>query len=332
MKILLVLPLEPWFKGGVENVVKEYSTELKKHHQLTLVCTSTKLNQSIVKKTWNEISVIICKSYIDVLRLSPILISYIRKNAKFYDILVIHNYSKMIPAELLYFRKDISVPIVFTPHFHSKGSTISLQMYRMVYDLIFRKFFLPKIDAFHFVSQAERAEFIRKFPITKINLVIYNGINVEKFNGIIKDKERQVEQSLLFVGRLEKYKNIEYVIRSLEFLPDTYKLYIIGKGPYRANLERVIVNRKLEKRVVLLGSVSDEDYVMWMKNTSLFIHPSTIESFGLTALEAIASGLKCVVNTQSYGLQELAALFKKEIIGMKMEKGKEKELANIIKE
>ena len=238
----------------------------------------------------------------------------------------------MIPAELLAFKKEIPVPIVFTPHFHSKGSTVSLRIYRMFYDLIFRKFFLQKIDAFHFVSQAERAEFISKFPITKTNIVIYNGINVEKFKAIMKEKQWQPEQSLLFVGRLEKYKNIEYVLRTLEFIPNNYKLYIIGKGPYRAKLEKIIVNRRLKKRVVLLGSVSDEDYVMWMKRSSLIIQPSTIESFGLTALEAIASGLKCVVNTNSYGLQELAVLFKKEIIGIKMEKKKEKELANIIKE
>ena len=330
MKILLVLPLNPWFKGGVENVVKEYSKKLMKSHSLTIVCTSTNISAKIQKIQWMNVSVIICKSYIGILRLSPELISYVRKEANRYDILVIHNYSTLIPAEILAFKKEIHIPVVFTPHFHSKGSSLPLQIYRQIYDALFRKFFLGKIDAFQFVSKTEKSEFTRKFPIQKPYKVIYNGINVKRFRLEKSDKVHSNEKIILFVGRLEKYKNIEYVLKALQYIPEMYKFYIIGEGSYHENIKKLVQKLKLRTRVVLLGSVTDLEYVNWMRKASLFVQPSTIESFGLTVLEALASGVKCIVNTNSYGLQELQMKFQKEIIGLKMTKGTEKKLSDLI--
>ena len=332
MKIVIVLPLTPWFRGGVENVVKEYCKELKEANLITIICTSTKIKNKIHKKKWMGIQVVICKSYIGILRISPVLVSYVRKHVYNYDILVIHNYSTLLPAQILTFKKEITVPIVFTPHFHSKGSSLPLQVYRLVYDGVFKKLFLKKIDAFQFVSRTERSEFIRKFPIKMPNTVIYNGINVSRFTHSNENLKSSNEKNILFVGRLEKYKNVEYVIKALTYLPKTFKLYVIGKGPYEIILKKLVIEHGLEKRVVFLGSVNDEQYVNWMKKTALFIQPSTIESFGLTAIEAVASGVKCIVNTNSYGLQELQKLFNNEIIGMKMDKGKERELATLIEE
>lgn len=332
MKILLVLPLGPWYKGGVENVVNEVSKELKKNNLLTLVCTDTKLRHAFEKKIWNGIPVIVCKSYVGIFRISPGLVGYIRKHVNQFDILVIHNYSTLLPAQILAFRKEITVPIVFTPHFHAKGSSKVLQFYRIVFDKLFRKFFIQNIDAFQFVSKTERIEFTRKFPIDKPNKVIYNGINITKFHTDSKEKLDKNEIILLFVGRLEKYKNIGFVIKSLTYLPDAYKFYIIGEGPYKSVLEKLIDDLQLEKRIRLLGQLNDNEYVKWINKADLFIQPSTIESFGLTVLEALASGVKCIVNTNSYGLMELQYLFKNEIKGLNMVDGKEHELAELIKQ
>lgn len=331
MKLLIVLPLEPWFKGGVEKVVKEYSKCLQKDHEITILCTRTNFKKKIQKKQWMNIQVLIFKSYAGILRIAPDLVKYVKLNARNFDLLVIHNYSTMLPAQILWFKSNIQIPIVLTPHFHTQGSTVALRVFRVYYDLAFRKIFLKRIDAIQFVSRTEKSEFMRKFPVTMQHTVVYNGINIERFAKIVKEQKGEKEKIILCVGRLEKYKNIQFVMRTLENLPGEFILVVIGTGPFEKSLKELTLKLKLEKRVEFLGAVEDLEYNRWLSKSGIYIQPSTIESFGMTTLEAVASGIRSIVNTKAYGLREVQSLFSNDIIGLKMVKGTEKELAEIIK-
>ena len=73
---------------------------------------------------------------------------------------------------------------------------------------------------------------------------------------------------------------------------------IVGEGPERAKLETLIAENHLGDCVILEGSkVNPYPY---MKYAALFVHPSYVESQGLTILEAMAFGIPCVV-TKSRG-------------------------------
>ena len=331
MKLLIILPLEPWFKGGVENVVKEYSRYLRKNHELTLLCTGASMKKSMKKKIWMGIPVIIFKSYGGILRISPKLVWYVRRIGKNFDLVVIHNYSTLLPAQVIWFKKEIPIPVVLTPHFHTQGSTTLLKVFRSIYDPFFKKIFLKRIDAVQFVSRTEKAEFTRKFSVKVPYKVIYNGINVERFTKIEKEQKEAEEKIILCAGRIEKYKNIQYMVRTLQYLPEEFKLVIIGTGSYEKKLKKLVLKLNMENRVKFLGSVGDQEYDKWLRKSGIYVQPSKIESFGLTTIEAVASGIRSIVNIQAYGLKEVQGLFPNEIIGLEMVKGKERDLVETIK-
>ena len=84
-----------------------------------------------------------------------------------------------------------------------------------------------------------------------------------------------------------------------------YTLVICGDGPYKEHLERLI--RKLDLDTVqLLGWVTDERLRYEYETASIFVLPSSAESFGIVLLEAMASGC-AIITTNITGCVEVVA-------------------------
>jgi len=67
---------------------------------------------------------------------------------------------------------------------------------------------------------------------------------------------------------------------------------------FRDDLERRIREARLEDRIVFLGDLSDSDIKLWYRRVSLCVAPSRSEGFGLTPLEAMASGAAAVASRE----------------------------------
>jgi len=80
------------------------------------------------------------------------------------------------------------------------------------------------------------------------------------------------------------------------------KLLMVGDGPERAPMERMIHERNLEKHVLFLGKQENVADILAM--TDVFLLPSANESFGLAALEAMALGVPCITSDAG-GLPEV---------------------------
>ena len=80
------------------------------------------------------------------------------------------------------------------------------------------------------------------------------------------------------------------------------KLIMIGDGPERANIESLTRSLCTLRDVIFIGKVPDVENVLF--NADLFLLPSEKESFGLSALEAMASSVP-VVTSNAGGLPEL---------------------------
>lgn len=106
---------------------------------------------------------------------------------------------------------------------------------------------------------------------------------------------------IISVGRLAPEKHFENIIpvaKTLRDMSTDCVWHIVGEGPERSQLETLIAENDLKDHVILEGSkVNPYPY---MKYADLFVHPSYIESQGLTVLEAMALGVPCVV-TKSRG-------------------------------
>lgn len=106
---------------------------------------------------------------------------------------------------------------------------------------------------------------------------------------------------IVSVGRLAPEKHFENVFPAAKALRQAgiaFAWHVIGDGPERSKLEALIVVNDLKDHVILEGSKTNP--YPYMKYADLFVHPSYIESQGLTVLEAMALGVPCVV-TKSRG-------------------------------
>ena len=125
--------------------------------------------------------------------------------------------------------------------------------------------------------------------------VIPNGIDFDKIKDVkVSDKKSDV----IFVGRLVEEKNVDILIRAIKLVktdtPDI-KCIIIGDGPKKNELEKLVHDLDLEGHIEFTGFLEDyNEVISCMKSSKVFVLPSTREGFGISALEANACGLPVV--------------------------------------
>ena len=96
------------------------------------------------------------------------------------------------------------------------------------------------------------------------------------------------------MGRLTAEKNVRFLAtlgRGLEQVAQRdFEFYIVGQGSERGWLQANVPN------AILPGILQGEELARAYANMDLFVFPSTTDTFGNVILEALASGLPCVVN------------------------------------
>jgi glycosyltransferase involved in cell wall biosynthesis len=115
------------------------------------------------------------------------------------------------------------------------------------------------------------------------------------------------------LGRLVPYKGFDILLRAWRLLQDRnrwqgFQLHIAGDGPEREKLEILCKNLGISKSVFFLGSVSDSEKISLLHNSSLFVAPSLTdaETFGISILEAMATGNAVITSDLPTGVRELA--------------------------
>ena len=105
---------------------------------------------------------------------------------------------------------------------------------------------------------------------------------LNKLYGIKKD-----EFVLLFVGRINKLKNIDLIINSLRKVKSKYKMLFVGSGQDEDYLKNKINKYNLSDRVIMCGRVKDrEELAAYYARADLFLFPSFYDSNSLVQLEA----------------------------------------------
>ncbi len=111
---------------------------------------------------------------------------------------------------------------------------------------------------------------------------------------------------VLFLGRLQKYKGVQFALQAMvrvrASVPHAH-MVVVGKGPYRAALERLAASLGMADAVRFCGHVSAEEKVALLRRAVVVVNPSPKEGWGLTSVEAAACGTP-VVASNSPGLRE----------------------------
>lgn len=143
--------------------------------------------------------------------------------------------------------------------------------------------------------------------------VIPNGIDLERFRGLIRKKFRKKlkvgedEKIIIFVGALRPVKGVRYLIEAMKVITDenrSTKLFLVGDGKERESLESLVEKLGLENHVNFIGKVPNERVPEYMIASDVFVLPSLSEGFPVTVLEAMASGLP-IITTNVGGLSEI---------------------------
>jgi L-malate glycosyltransferase len=148
----------------------------------------------------------------------------------------------------------------------------------------------------HNISVSERTRIhMRRMGVRKKIEVIPNGID---FNNIRTIKPHSEGSDVIFTGRLVKNKNVDILINAVSLVKEHYPnifCTIIGDGPERRPLEKLMNDLQLNHNICFTGFVdSNDEVIARMKSARVFALPSTREGFGIAALEANACGLPII--------------------------------------
>ena len=214
-----------------------------------------------------------------------------------------HAYAAYMAQKML--REDnIYVPIVTTLH----GTDITLVGSHPFYKPAVT-FSINKSDAVTAVSQSLKDDTMRLFDITNQIDVVTNFIDITKYKKEFTDCQRDLmatdnEKIITHISNFRPVKRIPDVINIFNEVQKHIpaKLMMVGEGPEKEPAELLCQKLGIQDKVVFLGNSNEVDKILCFSD--LFLLPSETESFGLVALEAMASSVP-VVSSNSGGIPEV---------------------------
>lgn len=166
----------------------------------------------------------------------------------------------------------------------------------------------PRADLITTNSEGNRWDLINNFDIARTVIPIYNPIDLAQAKTLAAETVIMPDTGTVFitVGRLDAGKNHRMQIEAFGMLEDTdTKLLIIGDGPLRETLEDLIREKKLQKRVMLLGR--QRNPFSYLVHADIFLFSSNQEGFPNVLLEALACGLGIISTDCPSGPREILA-------------------------
>ena len=145
-------------------------------------------------------------------------------------------------------------------------------------------------------------------------------------------RSKLTNKNIITIGRLSPEKGQKDLIDVFKIvnkeLPKT-KLFMVGDGPLKKELENYTKELKLTNKIIFTGFLGDKGKEKYILDSSIFILPSYTESFGLVLIEAMSYGLPCIAFDTSDGAKEL---LKNNVGILVKDRNKEKMAEEIIKE
>lgn len=201
--------------------------------------------------------------------------------------------------------QSIDIPFITTLH----GTDITLVGKDPSFEPVIT-FSINNSNAVTVVSESLKIDTLDHFEITNEIEVIPNFIRHSNYaksadiRCLRKEFAADNERIITHISNFRKVKRVDDVLKIFKKIKKKVpsKLLLVGDGPERLNLEQLCRELDICDDVKMIGKIQNVSEVL--RHSDLFVLPSETESFGLSALEALASSVP-VISTNSGGLPEV---------------------------
>jgi len=305
MKIALVSPYDFAFPGGVTNHISSLEHHLTQMgHQVKVIAPASKAIPTfgdrfipIGKPRPVPASGSICR-----VTISPWLSSKIKAVLEAEKFDIVHLHEPLMPMLCTTVLRLSNTATIGTFHAFNARPGYAFLGYNFgkPFSTILLKRWFRRLDGKIAVSRPAM-EFVRKYFPGYYN-IIPNGVDLERFSPDVSpiDEFGDGKVNILFVGRLEKRKGADYLLKAYrrvkQEIPNS-RLIIVGPGTrLRKKYEKQVMRSGL-KDVVFVGYVGYDELPRYYKTADVFCSPATgWESFGIVLLEAMAMGKPIVAS------------------------------------
>ncbi|NBU33233.1 glycosyltransferase family 1 protein [bacterium] len=301
MKIGIVCPYNLSLPGGVQQHVFEQAQELKKRgHTVKIITPKPRtalvfddkdilfLGRSRRIKTPQRTSVDVSVS-VDADAIDELLAKH-----KF-D--VIHIHEPLVPILARQMLPRITVPIIGTFHAAIPETVVARSIAGGIAPFV--KSVVKHLHAVTAVSSAATS-YVGKYVDTDNVVIVPNGVDLQTYKKPTHDIKRS---NILYVGRLEKRKGVEYLLQAFAVFHKKFpdgRLQIAGDGPDRIKLENLAVELGISEAVDFLGYISEQQKVALLHSCRVYASPALYgESFGIVLIEAMATGAVAIGGNNS---------------------------------
>ena len=301
-------------RGGAENNCFYLARELAKNHEVH-VFTSDRKDGKIFKKeeTFEGIKIHRYRNWLRYkyyLTFTPGFLDILN-----YDLNILHVHSLgFLWHDLVVLLKKLSsrAKIINTPH----GPFMALPKYNFLENLFRNAVVFAELLFNHLYDAVIQVnpnqwKWMVEYGISR-NKVKYvpNGILGDLFRKIdsrsfVKKYNLKNKFVVSYIGRIQKYKGLDQIIKILPRLDKRIVFLAMGKDAGdRKRLVELSKSLRVHDRVIFTGEISDNEKLSGLDASEIFIMPSEWEAFGIVILEAMARG-NAIVSTKNEGAEFL---------------------------
>jgi glycosyltransferase involved in cell wall biosynthesis len=320
LNILQIIPLFSHSFGGAPEVVRNISKELARAGHEVSVYTTTRCDPSTDFSPQEELvegyHVFRFKRNLRIgligdLNISFDLMKAVQKNLKEFDIVHLHSWRQFEDYIICKYAPKNSVPYIL--QVHGTLANTNKRAIKQVHKIFCGRGVLSQASGVVAISPAESVQFQNMgVPSEKIK-IIYNGLDAEKYSklpprGNFRKQNKLAEnvRIVLYLGRLDPTKGVDFVIESFAFLvrkKGLRNVLLAICGPDFGFLSEACILIKqygLSNKVLLCGALSEEDKISAYVDADIVVYPELFNVWGLVVTEAAACGKPVIVSEGNF--------------------------------
>jgi len=324
MNILLISHFFPPHKGGIETATYNIAKKLTEKGHEVIVITSKVIRTQINYEKLEGFHIYRYRSFNLVeLRGFPQSASLgfplkaiikLKKIIRKHEIQIIHVEGRFFPISfisaflnILIFKKKMYISIQGRLEFGLTG------LIENIFDTIVTRLIYSRLSKIMCVSASLKRRLVKyRVPLQAL-ITIPNGVDIDKF---IKKKssyfnkfleEENENKKVIFVGRLDLQKGVEYLIRSIPSVIANFpkvSFFILGNGRLEDYLKKLVKFLSIENHVIFLNMIPIEEMPDFYSSADILCLPSIHEGFPLSIVEALSIGL-IIVASKTGGIPEV---------------------------